>query len=92
MIENDLYEVMLDGHLSGAAIDVYENEPYSGPLTEIDRCLLTAHTGTMTRGSRSMMENLTRVRDDISDEPIVMSATKGFSSSGNMRMSELSPD
>ena len=56
LIENDLYEVMLDGHLSGAAIDVYENEPYSGPLTEIDRCLLTAHTGTMTRGSRSMME------------------------------------
>ena len=42
--------------------------------------------------SRSMMENLMRVRDDISDEPIVMSATKGFSSSGNMRMSELITD
>ena len=29
------------GHLSGAAVDVYEKEPYSGPLKEIERCLMT---------------------------------------------------
>ena len=41
--EHDLYEVMLSGHLSGAAIDVFDKEPYDGPLNEIERCLLTAN-------------------------------------------------
>jgi len=54
--EHDLYEVMLSGHLSGAAIDVFEHEPYTGKLAEVDRCLLTAHMGSMSVDCRSRME------------------------------------
>ena len=54
--EQDLYDVMHSGHLSGAAIDVFEKEPYSGPLREIERCLLTAHMGSMSIDCRTRME------------------------------------
>ena len=54
--EKDLYEVMQSGHLSGTAIDVFENEPYDGPLKEIERCLLTAHMGSMSVDCRTRME------------------------------------
>lgn len=54
--ENDLYNIMKSGHLSGAAIDVYENEPYDGPLKEIERCLMTSHMGSMTTDCRTKME------------------------------------
>ena len=33
--EKDLYNVMKSGHLSGAAVDVYEKEPYTGPLKKM---------------------------------------------------------
>lgn len=54
--ENDLYDVMKAGHLSAAAIDVFEHEPYSGSLAEIERCLLTAHMGSMSVDCRTRME------------------------------------
>lgn len=54
--EDDLYDVMSLGHLSGASIDVFEHEPYSGKLNEIDRCLLTAHMGSMSVDCRTRME------------------------------------
>ena len=54
--ERDLYDVMVKGHLSGAAIDVFENEPYSGKLAELERCLLTAHMGSMSVDCRVRME------------------------------------
>jgi D-3-phosphoglycerate dehydrogenase / 2-oxoglutarate reductase len=54
--ESDLYDVMVNGHLSGAAIDVFENEPYAGKLAQIERCLLTAHMGSMSIDCRSQME------------------------------------
>ena len=54
--EQDLYEVMKSGHLAGAAIDVFENEPYQGKLREIERCFLTAHMGSMSVDCRSKME------------------------------------
>lgn len=54
--ETDLHEVMQTGHLSGAAIDVFEKEPYEGPLKEIERCLLTAHMGSMSVDCRTRME------------------------------------
>ncbi len=54
--ELDLYNAMKNGHLSGAAIDVFEQEPYSGLLAEIDRCLLTAHMGSMSEDCRTRME------------------------------------
>jgi len=54
--EEDLYEVMQDGHLSGAAIDVFGFEPYNGQLREIQRCILTAHMGSMSVDCRTRME------------------------------------
>jgi D-3-phosphoglycerate dehydrogenase len=54
--EQDLYEVMKDGHLDGAAIDVFNFEPYNGKLKEIRRCILTAHMGSMSVDCRTRME------------------------------------
>ncbi len=54
--EQDLYDVMKAGHLSGAAIDVFEHEPYSGPLAEIERGLLTSNMGSMSVDCRCRME------------------------------------
>lgn len=54
--ERDLAEVLREGHLGGAAIDVFDHEPYSGDLAGIDRCLLTAHMGSMSIDCRTRME------------------------------------
>jgi len=54
--EQDLYHVMQSGHLSGAAIDVFDMEPYNGKLQEIQRCILTAHMGSMSVDCRTRME------------------------------------
>lgn len=54
--EQDLFEVLKDGHLGGAAIDVFDHEPYCGPLGKIERCLLTSHMGSMSIDCRSRME------------------------------------
>ena len=54
--EQDLYSVMAAGHLGGAAIDVFEHEPYIGDLNKIERCILTAHMGSMSIDCRSRME------------------------------------
>lgn len=54
--EQDLAEVLKAGHLSGAAIDVFEQEPYVGELAQIDRCLLTSHMGSMSVDCRTRME------------------------------------
>jgi len=54
--EQDLYEVMQSTHLSGAAIDVFDFEPYNGKLKDIQRCILTAHMGSMSIDCRTRME------------------------------------
>ena len=54
--EFDLANALNAGHLDGAAIDVFENEPYKGPLAEIERCILTSHMGSMTVDCRTRME------------------------------------
>lgn len=54
--ESALFDVLSEGHLGGVALDVFEKEPYAGPLCGIDRCLLTAHMGSMSLDCRSRME------------------------------------
>ena len=54
--EHDLAEVLSTGHLNGAAIDVFDQEPYTGTLSQIDRCLLTSHMGSMSIDCRTLME------------------------------------
>jgi len=54
--ESDLADALISKKIGGAAIDVFDSEPYSGPLSKIDRCLLTSHMGSMSVDCRSRME------------------------------------
>ncbi len=54
--ENDLYEALSINRVAGAAIDVFENEPYTGHLVELDNCYLSCHMGSMTNDCRAAME------------------------------------
>lgn len=54
--EGALYTVLQEGHLGGAALDVFSKEPYTGPLCELDNVILTPHVATLTRESRVSME------------------------------------
>ena len=54
--EIDLYQVLKNGHLDGVAIDVFEQEPYNGALTGLERCHLTSHMGSMSLDCRARME------------------------------------
>ena len=56
--ENDLYDALSKNRIAAAAIDVFENEPYSGSLIELDNCFLTCHMGSMTNDCRAAMEIL----------------------------------
>jgi D-3-phosphoglycerate dehydrogenase len=54
--EPSLIEALTTEHLQGAAIDVFEDEPYEGPLTRFDNVILTAHMGASAHQSRYLME------------------------------------
>ncbi len=54
--EGALYELLKSEHLAGAAIDVFEREPYDGPLKELDNVILTPHIGSYAMESRIQME------------------------------------
>ena len=54
--EQDLALALREGRIAGAAIDVFEREPYSGELATIDRCILTCHMGSMSEDCRARME------------------------------------
>ena len=54
--ETSLVEVLKRGKISGAWLDTFEKEPYSGPLTDFERVILTPHVGSYTRECRLRME------------------------------------
>ena len=54
--ENALYSALKEGKLAGAALDVFEQEPYNGPLKELDNVVLTPHIGSYAKESRIEME------------------------------------
>ena len=54
--EEALYDLLKVGHLAGAAIDVFEREPYDGPLKELENVILTPHVGSYAMESRIQME------------------------------------
>ncbi len=51
-----LYDALKEGRLAGAALDVFSEEPYAGPLCELDNVVLTPHVATLTEESRGQME------------------------------------
>lgn len=55
--EAALYEALKEGRIAGAALDVYESEPYSGPLATLPNVMLTCHMGSYARQVRSAMES-----------------------------------
>jgi D-3-phosphoglycerate dehydrogenase len=54
--ETDLVAALRDGKIAGAAIDVFEVEPYEGDLTASANCILTCHMGSMSEDCRARME------------------------------------
>lgn len=51
-----LYDMLRDGHIAGAALDVFPEEPYEGPLRELDNVILTPHAGSYAKECRVEME------------------------------------
>ena len=67
--EKALYSALSEGKLSGAALDVFDNEPYKGPLRSLDNVILTPHIGSYAKEGRIQMEkdavqNLIKVLKD----------------------------
>jgi len=54
--EAALYRALDSGELCGAALDTFDEEPYKGPLIELETVLLTAHIGSYAKEGRVMME------------------------------------
>ena len=54
--ETALAWAIREGQIAGAAVDVYESEPYTGELTSLENCLLTCHMGSMSEDCRLPME------------------------------------
>lgn len=54
--EADLMVALRDQIIEAAALDVYEQEPYSGPLVQVKNVLLTPHVGSYAREIRVAME------------------------------------
>ena len=51
-----LAEALTSGHIGAAALDVFEEEPYKGPLIQCGNAILTSHIGSLARESRQRME------------------------------------
>ena len=54
--EQALLACLQDGHLAGAALDCFEQEPYIGPLAQLENVVLTGHIGSYAKEGRAIME------------------------------------
>ena len=54
--EAALYDLLTNGRLAGAALDVYHQEPYQGPLRNLPNVFLTCHQGSCSFDGRHAME------------------------------------
>jgi len=54
--EEVLFNALKDGRLAGAALDVFEKEPYNGPLKKLENIILTPHIGSYAKEARAKME------------------------------------
>jgi len=51
-----LYKALKEKRIARAALDVFEQEPYAGPLTKLDNIILTPHIGSYAIEARVEME------------------------------------
>jgi len=54
--EDHLYDALTTGTMAGAAIDVFEKEPYYGQLTQLKNVIVSPHVSSMTSTARDRME------------------------------------
>lgn len=54
--EQALYEGLASNHLGGAALDVFVQEPYRGPLAALPNCIVTSHIASCAADCRFRME------------------------------------
>ncbi len=54
--EMALLAAIQSGHIGGAALDVFESEPYEGPFVNEENVILTPHIGSYAREARISME------------------------------------
>jgi D-3-phosphoglycerate dehydrogenase len=54
--EHALYEALSSNRLAGAAVDVFLEEPYNGPLCELNNIVLTPHLGSYAEEGKLQME------------------------------------
>ncbi|MDZ4726989.1 MAG: phosphoglycerate dehydrogenase [Leptospira sp.] len=71
--ERALFDCLKSGAIAGAALDVFNEEPYIGSLTELDNVILTQHMGSCSYDCRLAME--TQATEDVlrflSNEPLL---------------------
>ncbi|MDX6503257.1 MAG: D-3-phosphoglycerate dehydrogenase / 2-oxoglutarate reductase [Gaiellaceae bacterium] len=48
VVDDDLIAALASGKVAGAALDVYSEEPYTGPLTQLDNVVVTPHLAAST--------------------------------------------
>lgn len=56
--ENVLYKALVSGQVSFACLDVFDQEPYSGPLSQLENVILTPHVGSYAIEARIRMEEM----------------------------------
>jgi D-3-phosphoglycerate dehydrogenase len=57
MVDEDaLVKALRSGHVAATALDVFNKEPYRGPLSDFDQVILTPHSATLTVETRAAME------------------------------------
>jgi D-3-phosphoglycerate dehydrogenase len=48
VVDEDLLAALVAGKVAGAALDVFSEEPYTGPLTQLDNVVVTPHLAAST--------------------------------------------
>ena len=54
--EKSLFEALSKKTIAGAALDVFETEPYKGPLLGLDNCIATPHIASSSYDCVKNME------------------------------------
>jgi len=56
--EDALLSALRSGQVGYACLDVFDQEPYSGPLTQLENVIMTSHIGSYAQEARIRMEEM----------------------------------